>query len=139
MIRRFSLPRLSRTDTTADLVDGLLATFTAVPADEDTGRDRSLEILVKNANPTDTLDDSHARRIWRDLRKRMTGPFGRLAIEGPVRSTFECGDAKGATAPFALSDRSRTSRRISSQIREPARDLIDASLLKVADGPRIVR
>src|SRR5438552_13804659 len=87
MIRRFSLPRLSRTDTTADLVDGLLATFTAVPADEDTGRDRSLEILVKNANPTDTLDDSHARRIWRDLRKRITGPFGRLAIEGPVRST----------------------------------------------------
>ena len=140
MTRRFSLRHVTSPDTTGDLVDGLLATFTPGPTDADLGAERSLEILVKNAGPTDVLDDSHAHRIWRDLRKRMIGPFGRLAVEGPVRSPFEPDAPKDANAPFALADQlQRITQHDTSESHEPVREMRDLFILKFAEGPRILR
>jgi hypothetical protein len=135
MIRRF---RVLTRRPTADMVEDLISSFTAGPTD-DGGTDRSLEILVKNAAPKDTLDDSNASRIWRDLRKRMVGPFGKLAVEGPVRSPFDTGGPKGAAAPFLLADSLRNSPRDALQSCEPARDTIKISMMKLADGPHTLR
>jgi hypothetical protein len=134
MIRRFKA--LARRPTT-DLVEGLISTFANVL--DDGGTDRSLEILVKNAAPTDTLDDSNATRVWRDLRKRMAGPFGKLAVEGPVSSPFDAGGPRQAPAPFLLSDNLRSAPRDALQSCEPARDTVKIAMLKLAEGPHTLR
>ncbi len=54
--------------------------------DLDTG---TLDVLVRNAFRQDDETKANVPKVWSKLRSRVMGPFGKLAIEGPVFSASE--------------------------------------------------
>ena len=50
---------------------------------------RELEVLVKNALITEDQPRPDVTRVWKELRGRVKGPFGKLALEGPAFAACE--------------------------------------------------
>jgi len=50
---------------------------------------RELEVLVKNALITEDHPRPDVPRVWKELRGRVKGPFGKLALEGPAFAASE--------------------------------------------------
>lgn len=73
--------------------------------DQDANDDASLEVLLKHAIAAEAAEPD-AARIWHQLRRRMSGPYGRLAVEGPVQaSASTTGDDE--EAPFVVAGHAR--------------------------------
>lgn len=79
-----------------DLVGGLLSGFRE--ASRSDASDESLDVLLKHAVRHGPSGETDPGRIWKKLRRRVSGPFGGLAIEGPAMG------GGGQLAPFARSD-----------------------------------
>ncbi|HKP51525.1 MAG TPA: hypothetical protein VJ183_02625 [Chloroflexia bacterium] len=66
------------------LLDGLRQGLSSAPqAPEDDGV-QPIDVLVRNALQNDLPAEADVSRVWAELSSRVLGPFGMLALEGPV-------------------------------------------------------
>jgi hypothetical protein len=88
MIRRI---RALASTSPAELVEGLFSRLSSRAEEDCEGEqpDDALEVLVKNAMQPPDEAEGHASLVWRRLKKKVTGPFGMLAVEGPGVSLME--------------------------------------------------
>lgn len=82
--------------------------FSAIKSLGDGANDDSdeLGVLVKHALNTNTPEATtpNSTRIWSKLSRRVRGPFGSLALEGPLISGEEQANKHCTNAPFTVSD-----------------------------------
>lgn len=78
------------------------------PANHTDG-DESLDLLVKHALKVHTpqMPARSTNNVWRRLSKRVTGPFGKMAVEGPAASGDELAMHGSNVGPFAVGDEKR--------------------------------
>ena len=74
-----------------------------------TDGDESLDILVKHALNTHTPETPapSTNNVWRTLSRRVKGPFGKIAVEGPAAPGRELGMLGSGVLPFAVGDDKR--------------------------------
>lgn len=102
--------RVRRVATPSDLLDRILQQpeEDSLSLSQARHADESLDLLLKhalNAAPAETeSDNSH---VWQKLARKMRGPFGAAALEGPTQSSLEIElTASGGWSrpiPFAVS------------------------------------
>jgi hypothetical protein len=66
-----------------DSVDDLQALEQQQTNNDDEEVDLALDVLVKNAVRASWLEHD-PKRVWKQLRERVRGPFGQLAVEEPA-------------------------------------------------------
>ena len=71
--------------------------------------DESLDILVKHALNTHTPETPtpSTNNVWTKLSRRVKGPFGKIAVEGPAASGRELGMMGSGSVPFSVGDDKR--------------------------------
>ena len=79
MIRRI---RAIAATSPSELAEDLLHSLSN-GGDDEPEVDTSLQILLKNAVRS-SWGEPDASRVWKRLSRRVTGPFGALAMEGPA-------------------------------------------------------
>ena len=99
MIRR--IKALAGT-TPGEIVDGIVSHLKALDDVEELEgqRDPSLDLLLKHAMHSASPGAPNAGRIWQQLSRRVVGPFGGLAVEGPAS-----GGGGSERVPFNLESR----------------------------------
>ncbi len=72
--------------------------------------DESLDILVKHALNTHTPQTPapSTNHVWSKLSRRVRGPFGKLAVEGPATSGEPMAAIGSGAVPFAVGDEKKT-------------------------------
>ncbi|MDQ3930878.1 MAG: hypothetical protein M3328_17245 [Chloroflexota bacterium] len=72
--------------------------------------EESLDLLVKHALKAHTPQTPapNTNNVWSKLSRRVRGPFGKLAVEGPEGSGSEMEVLGPMGAPFSVGDESRS-------------------------------
>ena len=72
--------------------------------------DESLDILVKHALNTHTPQTPvpSSSNVWSKLSRRVRGPFGKMAVEGPAASGDSLAALGSGGVPFAVGDDKRS-------------------------------
>lgn len=72
--------------------------------------DDSLDILVKHALNTHTPQTPvpSSSNVWSKLSRRVKGPFGKMAVEGPAASGDNLAALGSGSVPFAVGDDKRS-------------------------------
>jgi hypothetical protein len=75
-----------------------------------TDGDESLDLLVKHAlkSHAPQMPTPSSNNVWSKLSKRVRGPFGKIAVEGPAASGDELAINGPNISPFAVGDEKRT-------------------------------
>lgn len=86
MVRHFRPNSSIRSATPSEFVGAIVSRLKPANATEqsDTEADPSLDVLLKHAICTPDSAQPDLGRIWRQLSRRVVGPFGSLAVEGPA-------------------------------------------------------
>lgn len=68
--------------------------------------DESLDLLVKHALHTHTpqAPAPGANNVWSKLSRRVKGPFGKIAVEGPASSGDPLASLGSGGVPFSVGD-----------------------------------
>jgi hypothetical protein len=72
--------------------------------------DESLDLLVKHALKSNAPQTPapNTNNVWSKLSRRVKGPFGRMAVEGPEGSGSEMSVLGPKGAPFSVGDETRS-------------------------------
>jgi hypothetical protein len=72
--------------------------------------DESLDILVKHALNTHTPQTPvpSTSNVWSKLSRRVRGPFGKMAVEGPAATGDNLSTLGSGGVPFAVGDDKRS-------------------------------
>lgn len=65
-----------------------------------------LDLLLKHAiqSNSSAVPAPNTKRVWKKLSGRVRGPFGRIAVEGPMVSEEQVAVGHGRQVPFTLGD-----------------------------------
>lgn len=76
-----------------------------------------LDLLLKYAMQNNSSDAPapNANRIWKKLSGRVRGPFGRIAVEGPMVSEEQAATGHSRQVPFTLGDAAALTQPHNSQ------------------------
>ena len=74
------------------------------------GADESLDLLVKHAlrSHTPNTPVPSTSNVWSKLSRRVRGPFGKMAVEGPAASGDELAMLGSNGTPFSVGDDRRS-------------------------------
>lgn len=72
--------------------------------------DESLDILVKHAlkSHTPQTPGPDTNNVWSKLSKRVRGPFGKIAVEGPAAQGDDLARLGSNGVPFSVGDEKRS-------------------------------
>ena len=138
MIRRIrAIAASSPGELVGEIFSGLIGPEGAVN-DELAEADPSLDLLVKNAMRDASSAEPDAPRIWQQLRNKVKGPFGRIAVEGPAMSTLDSAMMKSGgvvqPAPFAVLDQAGAKPMMGKHGAEVVQDRISPEMFRAAEA-----
>jgi hypothetical protein len=123
MIRRIKLNH-----TPALIFEDFVSNLRSFADGSNSDENEELDLLLKYAmrNNSSEAPAPNTNRIWKRLSRRVTGPFGKLAVEGPVVSGEEMATGHGHQVPFTVGDEHSAAR---------ARNSKDAATQHIAPPP----